>query len=54
MEIQTNDEIELLYETFHPIAKINDEGDIIYPKFKVIVENTSGLTSQSNSVLALT
>ena len=54
IEIQSNDEPELIYETTNPISKVNDEGDIIYPKFKVAVENTSGLMSRSNKIIVLT
>jgi hypothetical protein len=42
-EISSNDETELNYTFSDPVPKTDEDGDTIYHRFKVTVENSSGL-----------
>ena len=52
-EVKSNDEAELTYSFADPVPKVNDDGIAIYHRFKVSVENSSGLFNLEEKILTI-
>jgi hypothetical protein len=52
-EIRSNDETDLHFTFTDPVPKTDEDGDTIYHRFKVTVENSSGLLNLTEEILTL-
>ena len=52
-EVKSNDQNDLTYAFADPVPKVDDDGNTIYHRFKVTVENSSGLLNLQEEILTL-
>ncbi len=52
-EVQSNDETDLAFPFSDPVPKVDEDGNTIYHRFKVTVENSSGLLNLNEDVLTI-